>query len=130
VSYLFDTTVAIDWSVDHPGVREVVEACYAATGDLYTCDVVLCEALSGGSQREREVIRRFLGALEYVAIDPDGAAQAGELRRSASRSGAHSLGDALIAATALRVGATIVTRNPADFERFDVPVIGYGGLPS
>jgi predicted nucleic acid-binding protein len=91
VSYLFDTTVAIDWSVDHPGVREVVEACFAETGDLYTCDVILCEALSGGSEQEREVIRRFLDALGYVAIDPDGAAHAGELRRGARRSGGHSL---------------------------------------
>jgi len=126
VSYLFDTTVAIDWSVAHPGVREVVDACFAETDLLYTCDVVMCEALSGGTDAEREVVRRFLGALEYVAIDPDGAADAGDLRRVASRSGGHSLGDALIAALARRLGATVVTRDAADFAAYDVPVIGYG----
>ena len=129
MSYLFDTTVAIDWSVAHPGVREVVEACFAESELLYTCDVVMCEALSGGTDAEREVIRRFLQALEYVSIDPDGAAHAGELRRVASRSGGHSLGDAVIAALARALGATIVTRNPEDFAAYRVGVIAYGPHP-
>jgi predicted nucleic acid-binding protein len=126
VSYLFDTTVAIDWSLGYPGVRKVVEACLAETGELYTCDVVTCEALSGGTEEELAVVRRFLWALEYVAIDPDGAARAGDLRRDAGRSGRHSLGDALIAALAHRLGATIVTRNASDFAAYGVPVIAYG----
>jgi predicted nucleic acid-binding protein len=126
VSYLFDTTVAIDWSLDHPGVIRVVEACYEETGLLYTCDVVTCEALSGGTDAERDVIRRFLAALEFVALDPEGAAQAGELRRVAGRSAGRGLGDALIAALAQRLGATIVTRNAADYAAYDVAVLGYG----
>ena len=36
------------------------------------------------------------------------------------------LGDALIAGLAWRLGATIVTRNPRDFEAYGVPVLGYG----
>jgi predicted nucleic acid-binding protein len=126
MSYLLDTTVVIDWSLGFPGVREVVERCFEETGLLYTCEVVTCEALSGGSAQERDVIRRFLSALEFVALDPDGAADAGELRRVARRSGSHSLGDALIAALARRLGATIVTRNVADYAAYDVPVVGYG----
>jgi predicted nucleic acid-binding protein len=126
LGYLLDTTVAIDWSLGYPGVRDVVERCFEETDLLYTCDVVVCEALSGDSPLERETIRRFLGALEYVALDPPGAADAGELRRLAGRSGRHSLGDALLAATARRLGATIVTRNAADYAAYSVPVIGYG----
>lgn len=124
--YLFDTTVAIDWSLGHPGVRKVVDRCFEETGLLYTCDVVTCEALSGWTEEERAVIRRFLAVLEYVALDPDGAAHAGELRRRAGRSGDHSLGDALIAATAERLDATIVTRNADDYAAYKVPVLGYG----
>ncbi len=59
MSYLFDTTVLIDWSVAHPGVKAAVERCYDETVELYTCDVVVCEALSAGSEVEREVIRRI-----------------------------------------------------------------------
>lgn len=129
MSYLFDTTVAIDWSIAGPGVKEVVEACYSETGLLYTCDVVTCEALSGGTDGERSVIRRFLEALEFVAVDPEGAAQAGELRRLAGRSGGHSLGDAIIAALAQRLGATIVTRNADDYAAYPVVVLGYGSRP-
>ena len=125
VSFLFDTTVLIDWSVAHPGVKAVVERCYDETGELYTCDVVVCEALSAGSEVEREVIRQFVGGLEYLCIDPDGARHAGELRRIAERSSGRTLGDALIAALAIRMGATIVTRNASDFAAFDLSVLTY-----
>jgi predicted nucleic acid-binding protein len=125
VSYLFDTTVAIDWSLGYPGINEAVRACFEETSLLYTCDVVTCEALTGGNEEERDIIRRFLTALEYVALDPDGAARAGELRRIAGRSGGRNLGDALIAALAQRLGATIVTRNAADYAAYGVPVLGY-----
>lgn len=128
MSYLLDTTVAIDWSLARPGVRAVVEACFAETGLLYTCDVVTSEALSGGSNEEREIIHRFLRALEYVALDSDGAAQAGELRRQVGRTSGRSLGDVLIAALARRLEATIVTRNETDFAGLGAKVLGYGSL--
>ena len=74
----------------------------------------------------REAVRRLLDALEYVAVDPEAARWAGERRaeRVAGGSRRH-LGDALIAGLAWRLGATIVTRNPRDFEAYGVPVLGY-----
>ena len=126
MSYLLDTTVAIDWSLGYPGVREVVERCFEETDLLFTCDVITCEALSGGTDLERDVIRRFLAPLEFVTLDPDGAASAGELRRTAGRTSGRSLGDALIAALAQRLGATLVTRNAADYAAYEIPVLGYG----
>ena len=88
--------------------------------------MVTCEALSGGTEAERDIIRRLLAVLEYVVLDPDGAASAGELRRAAGRSAGRSLGDALIVALAQRLGATVVTRNAADYAAFDIPVLAYG----
>jgi predicted nucleic acid-binding protein len=38
--------------------------------------------------------------------------------------------NALVAALAHSLGATVVTRNARDFEALDVPVIGYGEVPS
>jgi len=91
------------------------------------CDVVTCEAMSGGTPEGREGIRVLLDALEYVALDPEGARWAGERRAERAPGGSRRhLGDALIAGLAWRLGATIVTRNSRDFEAYGVPVLGYG----
>ncbi len=126
--YLLDTTVLLDHSRGHPDGVEILERLFSETGLLYTCDVITAEALSGGGSAERAVIGRLLDALEYVAIDPVAARWAGDRRRDLRVGGRrHPLADALIAATAWRLGAAIVTRNPSDFELFDVPVLSYGG---
>ena len=103
-----------------------LERLYADGADLFTCDVVVCEALSGGSDEHLEVVRRLLGRLDYVATDPDTAAAAGAARLERHRSGGKlGLGDALIAAVAKGLGATIVTRNRPDFERQGASVLNY-----
>jgi predicted nucleic acid-binding protein len=104
----------------------MVDRLFGETAELYTCDVITAEALSGGDQAERLVIGRLLDALEYVAIDPEGARWAGQRRQGLRGAGRRPpLTDALIAAAAWRLGATIVTRNAADFEPFGVPVRSY-----
>ncbi len=129
--YVLDTTVIIDHARGHAGGPEVVARLFAETGQLYTCDIVTTEALSGGDAPERAAITRFLDALEFIAVDPEGARWAGRRRRDLQTAGRRCpLADALIAATAWRVGATVVTRNPADFERFGVPVLAYGHPPA
>ncbi|MFV2062087.1 MAG: type II toxin-antitoxin system VapC family toxin [Chloroflexota bacterium] len=125
--YLLDTTVLIDHARGFADGVEILERLFAETSHLYTCDIVTAEALSGGDATERAVISRLLDALEYLAIDPDGARWAGRRRQELRSKGRrHPLADALIAAAAWRVGATVVTRNAADLERFGVPVLGYG----
>jgi len=84
-------------------------------------------ALSGGAPEEREGIKRLLDALEYLALEPDGARWTGDRRRELRAQGRRSpLGDALIVAVAWRIDATVVTRNPKDFEPFGVKVLVYG----
>jgi hypothetical protein len=41
-----------------------------------------------------------------------------------------SIGDALVAALAHSLSATVVTRNAKDFEALDAPVLGYGRPPA
>jgi len=127
VSYILDTTVLIDWALGRHGIDDVMRGIFAETDQVFTCDIVACEALSGGSDVERTIIRRLLRTLEYVAIDPEGAEHAGELRRTSGRTSARTLGDALIAALARRLDAAIVTRNSVDFAPFDVRLVAYGG---
>jgi predicted nucleic acid-binding protein len=126
--YLLDTTVLIDHSHGIPSGMTLVRQLFEETSELYTCEVVTCEALSGGGPDELAAVRALLLALEYVALDPDGAAWAGEQRRQLREAGRRAPGttDALIAALAHRLGATVVTRNAKDYEAFDVPVLGYG----
>lgn len=127
MSYLLDTTLIIDFVKGRPEGVDLLDRLFAETGLLYTCDIVSCEAMAGGEPRERATIARLLDALEYLALDPQGARQAGHMRRELrSRGRRGPLGDALIAALAWRVHATVVTRNPRDFEPFGVKVLGYG----
>ncbi len=126
MSYLLDTTLLLDFAHGRDSAIDLVERLFSESALLYTCDVVTCEALSGGDERERRVIGGVLDALEFVAMAPAGARWAAEARRAGRAApGARSLADALIAATAWSLGATIVTRNPRDFERQGVPVLQY-----
>jgi len=127
VSYVLDSTVIIDYVIGFQAGQEMVDRLFAQSEDLYVCDIVTCETLSKGTPEDLRVARSLLDALEYVALAPDGAAWAGDRRRERIESGRRkpSTTDALIAALAHSLGATVVTRNAADFAAFDVPVLGY-----
>jgi len=131
VSFVLDSTVIIDYVLGYePGIA-VVENLFAQPQPLYVGDIVTCECLSKGELAEVQVARNMLTALEYVTLSPSGAAWAGDKRRELMRSGRRkpSTTDALIAALAHSLGATVVTRNARDFEAFDIPVLGYGDEP-
>ncbi|MEA2025626.1 MAG: type II toxin-antitoxin system VapC family toxin, partial [Chloroflexota bacterium] len=129
--YVLDTTLLIDHATGRRDGVEILARLFGETGALYACDITTSEALSGGPPEERAIIARLLDALEYLVTDPEGARWAGDRRRELRAQGRRSpLGDSLIAAVAWRMEATIVTRNPADFELFGVPVLGYGEPPA
>ena len=125
---MIDTTLVIDHVDGYPPAVELVERLFSETGDLYTCDIVTCEALSKGGGDVLRAKRSLLDALEYVALAPHGARWAGDRRRELIDAGRAkpSTADALIAALAKSLGATVATRNAKDFAAFDVPVLGYG----
>jgi predicted nucleic acid-binding protein len=124
--YLLDTTVLIDHAVGEFGASELVERLFGETGDLYTCDAVAVEVLSAGTSGERDLIERIIGALEYVATSPEAARYAASVRRARGRTSRRHLGDAIIAGVAWSLDATVVTRNPRDFEGYGVPLLSYG----
>lgn len=124
--YLIDTTVLIDHATGRPGIDAVVASLFAEPNDLLVCDIVVAEALSGGDARQLATMRSLVRVLEYVATHPDSAIRAGETRRRLGRTSARGLGDALIAAVAWFNDATVVTRNPQDFEIQGVRVLAYG----
>lgn len=126
--YILDSTVIIDYCIGFKPGEDMVEQLFAQPQSLYACDVVTCEALSKGKDAEVRLARSLLDALEYVSLAPEDAAWAGDRRRERIEAGQRkpSTTDALIAALAHTLGATVVTRNAKDFAGFDVPVLGYG----
>ena len=124
--YLLDTTLLIDHANGHAPATELLERLYEQGAELFTCEVIVCEALSGGTDAQRAILARLIEPLEYVATDPGAARSAGEARRLRREAGGRlGLGDALIAAVAGARDATIVTRNRPDFERQGASVLAY-----
>jgi len=124
--YLLDTTLIIDHAHGYGPAMALLHKLYEDGAELFTCDVVVCEALSGGSDEHLAVVSRLLEPLDYVATDPAAARLAADARLRRHRSGGKlGLGDALIAAAAAGLGATIVTRNRPDFERQGASVLDY-----
>ena len=126
VPYLLDTTLLADHLEGRHGAPEVLQRLFEEAADLYVCDAVVAELLSRGSDGDVRASDRLVTAFEYVATSPDAARHAGALRRARAQSSQRRLGDALVAAVALGLGATVVTRNPRDFEGYGVPVLAYG----
>lgn len=124
--YLLDSTLLIDHGHGDPAAAALLRELVEAGHDLYTCDVVTCETLSRGDEEGLRHLRALLDALEYVSTTPDAARWAAESRRHRHITGRkRSLGDALIAAVARDLDATVVTRNRPDYERQGVPVLTY-----
>lgn len=124
--YLLDSTVLIDHVRGLPAAVEIVRSLFSEPNDLLVCDVVVTEALSKGPDEEIAIIGRLIDALEYVATDPDAARWAGASRRRGGRTSPRTVSDALIAGVAWSFDATVVTRNPKDFEAQGIPVLAYG----
>jgi predicted nucleic acid-binding protein len=123
--YLLDTTVLIDHSKGRHSAVEVVASLFSEPNEVLICDVVVAEALSGEDDDEVAVIGALIRALEYVSTHPEAARWAGQSRRQRRASGPRSLADAIIAGVAWFNDATVVTRNPRDFQAQGVPVLGY-----
>ena len=124
--YLLDTALIIDHAHGYEPAMRLLHRLNDEGAELFTCDVVVCEALSGGTDMHRRVVSRLLDPLDFVATDPAAARAAGTARLERHGSGGKlGLGDALIAAVARGIDATIVTRNRPDFERQGASVLTY-----
>ena len=71
--YLLDTTLIADHANGFEPAMALLARLYEDGGDLFTCDVVTCEALSGGTDEHLRAVAHLLGPLEYVATSPEAA---------------------------------------------------------
>jgi predicted nucleic acid-binding protein len=124
--FVLDTTVIVDHAHGFEPAMALLARLYDEGAELFTCDVVTCEALSGGTDDHRAAVAALLQPLEYVSTTPEAARAAAAKRLERHQSGGKlGLGDALIAAVADGLGAAVVTRNVADFERQGIEVLSY-----
>ncbi len=87
--------------------------------------------LFAGRATEESRVRLLLAAMIELPVSSAVAERAGRIRRTTTT----RLADALIAATAIEHGLTLVTRNATDFEavrglRIRTPPAGWGAAPS
>ena len=125
MSYLLDTNAVIALLRDEPAIfRKRLRRAVSRGAAIAVSSIVLYELWYGVARSARrrenaERLRVFLsGSIEVSAFDEEDAKAAGELRATLEGAGT-PIGpyDLLIAAQALRSGATLVTANVAEFTR-------------
>lgn len=104
--FMVDTDVLID---SLRGARPLV----LPDGAHAACSVITRAELYAGRRAKEQPIEELLEALEEIDLDAEIASRAGAIRRD------HGLGlaDAVIAATAVRAGRVVLTRNHRDYIR-------------
>jgi predicted nucleic acid-binding protein len=114
-AYLLDTGIPIRHLRNRPGYHALVDR-LNREGDLYISAFTRVEVLRGMREHERERTFLLLNALLTHSLDQETADRAGELLRIWQAQGVILSGpDAVIAASALQVGAILVTTNPRHF---------------
>jgi tRNA(fMet)-specific endonuclease VapC len=125
VNYLLDTNAVIALLKNQPpGMRSRLRRVMSRGASIFVSSVVLYElwygvARSGHRSENTERLRVFLsGDISVVPFDEEDALAAGDLRAELEAAGT-PIGpyDLLIAAQALRIGATLVTANVSEFAR-------------
>jgi predicted nucleic acid-binding protein len=96
-----------------------------SSSPLLISPVTIAEVGAGARPRELEGIRQFFAPLICVAIDQNVGELAGEYLRQYSKSHNLKIADALIAATAVRSGAALLTRNRKHYPMHDLTFHDY-----
>ena len=125
--YLLDTTALIDISKEIEPISSQIRDWLAGPDEVGTCGVVVAEFFAGLRPNEQLPWITFIDSLEFWEVTRPIAIQAGVFRYHYARLGVTlSTTDTLIAAVAVGVGATLVTRNIKDFPMNEVSTIRLG----
>jgi predicted nucleic acid-binding protein len=115
---MVDTSILIDYLRGHAGAGELLERERAADV-LHASEITRIEVLAGIRLAEADSTTALLSTLVWHPVDPDIAQEAGDLGRR-WLPGHHGIdsADLAIAATAIRSGARLLTRNVRHFPMF------------
>jgi predicted nucleic acid-binding protein len=124
---LLDTTVLIDLSKDFGDVLDSLNAVVASGGILGVCAISVAEFLAGVPAPQRGRWERWIADFEYWNITREAAVLAGIFRFDLARQGrALQIPDALMAATAVVTGSTLVTNNIKDYPMPNLRLLRFG----
>lgn len=120
---LIDTDVLIDYLRER---EEAVSFLNSIVDEIAISAITVAELYAGVREgAERKKLDTFISAFEIVKIDGEIAVQGGLFRRDFVRSHGVGLADALIAASAVSCGATLVTLNDKHFPMLDSVSVPY-----
>jgi predicted nucleic acid-binding protein len=124
--YVLDTSFVIDQLRGEPSAVARFDRIFADGDQPVVTEVVACEAWTGAPSDDDHDLTALLSATEFVQPGRESARVAGRWRADSLRRGATlSLPDALIAAAADALGATVLTRNVRDFSLTPVRIERY-----
>lgn len=116
--YLFDTEVIIDYL---RGNREAVNFFRSLEGDFHVSAITIAELWSGvKGEEEKAKLGYFLSLFDVLPISREIAIEGGMLRNRWHQSHGMGLADALIAATAISKGLTLISLNEKHYGMMEV----------
>ena len=119
---ILDTDVLLDHLQGQRAALEYLSAQLKASETLAISVITLTEVLSGLRYDEEARINQLLRFFFILDINESVGRQASEYLRQFRQSDHLDLGDALVAATALFAGGTLVTRNTKRYPMADISV--------
>lgn len=122
-SLLVDTDVLIDYLRSRPEAVQYIEG---LTEPLVVSAITVAELYAGVREgAERTALDTFVQAFTILAVDDEIAVNGGLYRRDYGKSYGVGLADALIAATAEKHRATLVTLNDRHFPMLANVIVPY-----
>jgi predicted nucleic acid-binding protein len=110
--YLIDTTTIIDHLRGDKKVNSYLEEIGIRGGIAGCCCINITETYTGMKDKEKEKTDKFIESLYYFEVTKEIARLAGKLKQKyAGKGNTLSTTDVIIAATAIRYGLTLVTKN-------------------
>ena len=123
---VLDSSFVIDHLRGEPAASDQWRRVFENGDEPVATEVMVCEVRTGLRAESESAFRAFLEPVEFVQPGPETALTAGRWRAEARAAGrVLSLPDALIAACAESLGATVLTRNVRDFALTPVRIETY-----